>query len=285
MALACDDCVNGTIHKGEPAGTEELLHGLNTYIIGNRTTPKAIIVLYSDIFGLPLPNNKLIADAYAASNPSYLVYLPDFFDGDPAPLTLADTLLPVDAAKQSKLKLYTGILTAAPGFLMWMRRHKAGPSDKACQEFLGKLRRATLGDGLKVGIAGFCWGGKYALRAGLEGSMIEISGEKVPLVDAAVGLHPSHVAVPADVETLVVPTSFGWGVEDSGVKFEQKAEIEALQERVRKEGRKVPEMEHRVYTPGRHGFAVRGNPEDPAERKALEDSEKQVLEWFGRWLL
>jgi hypothetical protein len=51
-----------------------------------------------------------------------------------------------------------------------------------------------------------------------------------------------------------------------------------------KEGNKVPEMEHRVYEPGRHGFAIRGNPDDEKERKCLEDSEKQVLEWLGRWL-
>jgi hypothetical protein len=39
-----------------------------------------------------------------------------------------------------------------------------------------------------------------------------------------------------------------------------------------------------VYQPGRHGFAVRGNPDDPEERKCLEDAEAQVLAWFDRWL-
>jgi hypothetical protein len=56
---------------------EETIHGLNTYVIGNRTNPRGTIVMYSDIFGLPLPNNRLLADAYAASG-EWLVLMPDF---------------------------------------------------------------------------------------------------------------------------------------------------------------------------------------------------------------
>lgn len=70
----------GTIHAGQPQGAIEPIHGLDTYVIGNRTSPRAIIVLYSDVFSHTLPNNKLIADAYAKSG-EYLVYMPDFFEG------------------------------------------------------------------------------------------------------------------------------------------------------------------------------------------------------------
>ena len=272
----------GTIHEGLPQGKEETIHGLNTYVVGNRTSPRGIIVIYSDIFGLPLPNNKLIADAYSKSG-EWLVYLPDFFEGDPVPLKIADVLLPVDAAKQSTFSKYTGILAGAPSFVMWMTRHKEGPTNKICMDFLQKLRRGTPRS-QKIGMVGFCWGGKYALRAGLESNMIEVDGEKVPLVDAVVALHPSHVAIPDDVETLVVPVSYGWGLEDEGVSIEQKGKVENTHSKAKTAGRKVPEMEHKVYKPGRHGFAVRGNPDDPQERACLEDSMKQVLEWFARWL-
>lgn len=70
----------GTVHAGQPQGTIESLHGLDTYVIGNRTDPRAIIVIYSDVFSHTLPNNKLIADSYAKSG-EYLVYMPDFFEG------------------------------------------------------------------------------------------------------------------------------------------------------------------------------------------------------------
>lgn len=115
--------------------------------------------------------------------------------------------------------------------------------------------------------------------------MVEIDdGSKVPLVDAVVALHPSHVAVPDDVEDLVVPVSYGWGLEDVGVRIEQKGKVEEVHAKIREAGRELPEMQHKIYKPGRHGFAVRGNPDDPQERACLEDSMKQALNWFERWL-
>lgn len=280
MEPTCHECIKGTIHKGQPVGQEELLHGLNTYITGNRTSPRGIVVMYSDIFGLELPNNKLIADAIAKSG-EWLVYLPDFFKGDPVQLKLADLLIPVNAEQQSSLCKYTGLLASAPSFIMWMTRHKAAPTDKICMDFLQSLRRATP-KSQKVGMVGFCWGGKYAIRAGLGDNMIDIDGAKVPLVDAVVALHPSHVSLPDDVASLAVPVSFGWGQEDTAVSIEMKGKIEKIHS---SSGTTVvPVMEHKVYTPGRHGFAVRGNPDDPQERACLEDSMTQILTWFGKWL-
>ncbi|KAF2119646.1 Alpha/Beta hydrolase protein [Lophiotrema nucula] len=281
MAASCNDCIKGTIHQGLPIGKEETIHGLNTYVVGNRTNARGIIVMYSDIFGLSLPNNKLIADAYAKSG-EWLVYLPDFFEGDPLSLKIADLLLPVDASKQSTFGKYTGLLASAPSFVMWQTRHKVDHCKGVCKNFMAKLRRATTGQ--KIGMVGFCWGGKYASWTGLEQNMIDVDSKKVPLVDAIVALHPSHLAVPEDVEHLVVPVSYAWGVEDSVVPFEQKAKVEATHTQAKKAGKVVPEIEHKVYRPGRHGFSVRGNPDDPQERASLEDTVTQVLEWFARWL-
>ncbi|KAM7214901.1 alpha/beta-hydrolase [Rhypophila decipiens] len=283
----CDQCIKGTIHSGNPIGETITVHGLTTYVIGNRTSPRGIIVMYSDVFGLELPNNKLIADSYAKSG-EWLVYMPDFFEGDPVPLKMADLLIPVDAASQSKIGKYGGLLASMPSYLLWTGRHKTAKTEKVCVDFLAKLRRDTQPKGLKIGMVGFCWGGKYAIRAGLDEHMIEIGArkEKVPLVDAVVALHPSHLVVPADVEGLVVPVSYAWGEEDSLVSLETKTKVEKVESRVGKaEGKKPrPKMEHQVYRPGRHGFAVRGNPDDAAERACLEKSVTQVLEWFGKWL-
>ncbi|MCJ1340912.1 hypothetical protein MMC09_006208 [Bachmanniomyces sp. S44760] len=282
MDSSCTECIKGSIHKGLPQGKEELIHGLNTYVIGNRTNPRGIIVIYSDVFSLGLPNNKLIADSYAKSG-DWLVYLPDFFKGDALGLNIADVLVPVDAAKQSKLSFFTGLLAGAPSFLMWSMRHKEAPTNKVCMDFLAALRSETV-KSQKIGMVGMCWGGKYAIRAGLESNMIEVDGVKVPLVDAVVALHPSNLAIPGDVEGLVVPVSYGWGQEDIAVNIKQKGQTEDVHAKAEEAGQKLPEMEHKVYKPGRHGFAVRGNPDDPQEKACLEDSVTQVLDWFGKWL-
>ncbi|KAF2760776.1 alpha/beta-hydrolase [Pseudovirgaria hyperparasitica] len=281
---ACEHCIQGTIHTGQPTGSEASLHDLNVYIANppSGTTPKAIIVIYTDVFGLPLPNNKLIADAYARAG--YQVYMPDFFKGDPVALDIADVLLPVDAGAQCALRKYTGMLAKGPSFVMWMTRHGEKKTNEVCMAWLRKLRAATPAS-TKIGMVGFCWGGKYAIRAGLAANRVAVDGRgEVPLVDAVVALHPSHLAVPGDVEGLVVPVSYGWGLKDEGVSIATKGKVEDVHAGLRAKGSKVPEMEHRVYEPGRHGFAVRGNPDDPQERKALEDSEKQALEWMDKHL-
>ena len=247
-------------------------------MVGNPTNPRGIIVVYTDIFSHGLPNNLLIADAYAKSG-EWLVYMPDFFRGDPVKLSFADVAIPVDAKKQSAFAKYGGLLASLPSFLIWLQRHKFEPTNKICMDFLEALRRATPKT-QKIGMVGMCWGGRYALRAGTSQSMIEMDGKNVPLVDAVVALHPSNLSLPADVENPVVPMSIGWGKEDEAVSIELKGKVEQIHSRTKA----LPEILHKVYEPGRHGFSVRGNPDDPAERKCLEDSVTQVLDWFGKYL-
>lgn len=86
---SCNEYITGTIHEGQAQGVKEVLHRLKTYIIGKRTSPKAIVVIYSNIFDLSLP--KIIADTYA-QNDNYLACLLDFFQGDSVKLKVAGLL-------------------------------------------------------------------------------------------------------------------------------------------------------------------------------------------------
>lgn len=64
-----------------PKGEIVKLHGLDCYVANPPSgTPKAIIVIIPDAFGIALPNNRILADAYAEQVGAQ-VLLPDFMDG------------------------------------------------------------------------------------------------------------------------------------------------------------------------------------------------------------
>ena len=72
----------GHVNPGTPTGRWATVHGLRTYIAepaaGKQTL--GIIVIIPDAFGVDFVNNQILADHYASAT-QYLVYLPDFMDG------------------------------------------------------------------------------------------------------------------------------------------------------------------------------------------------------------
>lgn len=82
-SMPCKDCASGVLHSGTPAGREETIHGLNTYVTEppSGVAPKGIVVIIPDVFGWTLVNSRVLADRYAERG-GYTVYLPDFMDGN-----------------------------------------------------------------------------------------------------------------------------------------------------------------------------------------------------------
>jgi len=59
-------CATGSLHTGTPTGRIEQVHGLKTYVADAPSgSPKGIVVIIPDAFGIALPNNQILADAYA----------------------------------------------------------------------------------------------------------------------------------------------------------------------------------------------------------------------------
>ncbi|BGP35666.1 hypothetical protein JCM10296v2_007518 [Rhodotorula toruloides] len=61
-------CSSGYVHEGTPVGTFEDFDGIKTYVSlpqGDYDKTKVFLLL-TDIFGIDLPNGKLIADAFAS---------------------------------------------------------------------------------------------------------------------------------------------------------------------------------------------------------------------------
>ena len=99
------------------------------------------------------------------------------------------------------------------------------------------------------------------------------------MVDAGFAAHPSKMAFPQDWEKVVRPLSVAIGDVDMVIGIEDVRKVEKLLE-----GKKDVETELRVYEGAKHGFAVRADPKDEGQTKSAVKSQKQSLEWFGKFL-
>ena len=147
----------------------------------------------------------------------------------------------------------------------WLIRHREGVSKPLIDSFISVVR-ANPGTG-KVGAIGFCWGGRYAILAA--------HGE----VDAAYACHPSLVAVPGDFEPVTKPLSLAVGDKDSLL---DSATIGKIQDTLAKKT-SIPH-ELRIYEDQVHGFALRSDWSSEKDRIAMDEAEKQGIEWFNKYL-
>lgn len=98
-------------------------------------------------------------------------------------------------------------------------------------------------------------------------------------MDAGFAAHPSKMAFPEDWSKVSKPLAVAIGDVDMVIGIEDVRRIEGLLG----ENTDV-ESEVRVYEGAKHGFAVRADPKDEVQTKSAVESQKQALEWFGRWL-
>jgi dienelactone hydrolase len=135
---------------------------------------------------------------------------------------------------------------------------------------------------LKVGAAGFCWGGLYAILLTADEPRARVTtpaspAAPVPLIECAFTAHPSLVKFPGDVEGVSRPLSVAIGNEDMYMKGPVIVQMKEMLEGMGR-GHEVVVLEG-----ARHGFAQRTDPEDKLQMEYAEKAEAQAIEWFGRW--
>lgn len=148
----------------------------------------------------------------------------------------------------------------------WLLKHREGVVKPLIESFI-KTVRGVPGTG-KVGAIGFCWGGRYAILAA--------HGE----VDAAYACHPSLVAIPTDFDPVNKPLSLAVGDKDSLLDNKTVGQIQDIMA-------KKTDLPHelRIYEGQVHGFALRSDWSSEVDRKAMDDAEKQGIEWFSKYLV
>lgn len=108
------------------------------YPPGSNTSSKALLYV-TDIYGVPLLQNKLLADSLAANG--YLVVMPDLFKGD---------AISVESQE------------AGLNLTEWRGRHPMNEIDSVINSTIGYMRSTLKVE--KIGGLGFCFGGKYVPR-------------------------------------------------------------------------------------------------------------------------
>lgn len=146
-------CLPFSIHEGTPIGEMKEVFGLDSYVVGDMTSKK-VIILICDIYGPKFKNLQLIADYF--SKEGYLAIAPDFLTGD---------------------YLEPNWDMAALG--KFLGNHNSEITKPLVVSYLTKLREEL--NPTFLGSIGYCWGAKYTLQ------QLDAEG----LLDAGCIAHPS----------------------------------------------------------------------------------------------
>jgi dienelactone hydrolase len=170
--------------------------------------------------------------------------------------------------------------------------------------FLQALRSShppynTSSQALKIGVAGFCWGGSFTVQLAWDEEKGRVAryfshssdkgsaagSEKKALIDCAFTAHPALIKTPSDLEKVKVPLSVCIGVEDEWMKGSDVAVMKkVLNEKNGKENGGEGRHECVLLEGAKHGFAVRSWEGDKVQMGFADVAEKQALAWFERWL-
>lgn len=196
----------------------------------------------------------------------FFVYVPDFHSNDSLPIEFLQDAEPPLKVREQLTLVDKGIKTAKVGATLgpWLIKHREAVTKPLIDGFLNTLRYEPGTN--KIGVVGFCWGGRYAILAAHEVG-----------ADAAFAAHPSLVAVPGDFDPVAKPLALAVGDQDSLLSNDQVQQIKDILE-------KKKDTEVVVYEDQVHGFALRSDWSSEKDKKAMDQSEKQGIAWLEKYL-
>lgn len=234
-------------HTGEPVGTEEVVDGTTYYITkpgadAPDTNGSAVLYL-TDVFGINLTENKLLADSFARAG--FVTVAPDLFNGTPAPSDLNDPTFNTTA---------------------FLAAHGPEVTDPLVEGAINYIR-STLSPS-KLAVTGYCFGGRYSFRF--------VDAARTVKADVAFAAHPS-AWVDGEVSAIGAATAVATADQDSLLPASLRAELEALLLNI------SSPYQVNLYSGVQHGFGVRANVSDPVQKFAKESAFLQAIRWFNNF--
>lgn len=252
----CEDCVKGVRHEGTPEVKFEKIAGIDCYV----ATPKGdyakdkIVLYLADVFGPQMVNAQLLADAFA--NNGFKVVAPDYFGGDCCSVDL--------------------ISRDSPSFNMreyiaqWLTKHGADN----VRPLLDPVIAALKADGVtRFGTTGYCFGGRYVFDLAFE-----------DVTHVSVTAHPSLLKVPDDLEKYFATAKAPLLINTCTIDGQFPIESQAKADEILGGGKFAPGYAREYFEGCTHGFAVRGDINDPKVKAGKEGAFEKSVTFFKKHL-
>ncbi|GAA5857130.1 hypothetical protein JCM9279_006019 [Rhodotorula babjevae] len=276
----CQACLEGHRLEGEPKGSMQKLNSLGYYFAkgSGEHTDKAL-VLGTDLFGLGLPNPKLMADWFAAKS-GLDVLVPDVFEGD---YVNASRIQPqidlMDEPTKGKsflwrLKYHANALYAfyfgiGPTYLF---RHSATHTLSLAEKFCLDMRKEA--GYTRIGFVGYCWGGAHAVH-------LATSAHVPKPVDVVVAFHPAPIAA-KDFKGIGVPFMLSCAGEDAFFDPIKPAVLSTLSALAVERGTPIKTWDDAHGTV--HGYGARPDLAKVEVREAFALGLERTAQWFKEHL-
>ncbi|ODV85429.1 hypothetical protein CANARDRAFT_198994 [[Candida] arabinofermentans NRRL YB-2248] len=242
--VCTSQCFQAIKHEGTPAGSIETINGIPTYVTGDSTSSKYLII-FTDIFGLSINNTLLVADHFAKEG--YYVLAPDIIENDPA-----------DPTKIADAEYITNYFTKHSPVHVWSLINKwldGLPSEVASS----KSWFST----------GYCFGSIFAVQfAGAEQTKFNIKATSI--------CHPAKLP-DSLIASLNKPLLISIGDIDAAWPLEDLFKlIESL-----KTQEKTYQLN--LFRGLDHGYAVRGDLTVPFVKYGADKTVADQLAWFANF--
>lgn len=263
-------CCSGSVDQGQPTGHEEAIGGLTCYVAHPPTHlhPHRVVLICTDIFGFRSPNIRLIGDQFAKALNCRCI-IPDAFKGTEPPISLMSSVEGLLGSKHRsswwfRLKCLFHLLACMIPFL-W---HNTYAVNRKRYQAVMKALKEDQGV-TQMGVQGYCWGGRFAVRF----------AQQTDAVDVASCAHPAQLRLPEDLELLKRPVCFVLSEEDRelGVK-ERAGMLKILETKKEREGYTYA---LKMFEGTVHGFAVRGQDDDPEVRVKRQEAFRMACEFMS----